>query len=89
QYAYIERLISDVISMNLVTLAIGDNGFMLVYLQIKSRLENNKYVENEFMLPRPPKGKHTVENMAALKPASTIKIDEEEEHEDSGGLDHR
>ncbi|KAH9312094.1 hypothetical protein KI387_027129, partial [Taxus chinensis] len=53
--AYIERLISDVISMKPVRLTIGDNGAMLIYLQLKSKLENKKYVENEFALPGSPK----------------------------------
>ncbi|KAH9325492.1 hypothetical protein KI387_005670 [Taxus chinensis] len=42
------------------------------------------------MLPWPPKGNHTMENVPALNHSVTIKIDEEEEeHEYSGGLDHR
>ncbi|KAH9288987.1 hypothetical protein KI387_033104, partial [Taxus chinensis] len=72
QTAYIERLISDVISMNPVSLAIGDSGVMLVYLQLKPKLENKKYVENDFTLPRLPKGKHMVENMPAPQPTETI-----------------
>ncbi|KAH9327965.1 hypothetical protein KI387_000073, partial [Taxus chinensis] len=51
---------------------------------------NNKYVDNEFMLPGLPKGKHTVENVPAPKPAATLEVDkEEEENEDNGGLNHR
>ncbi|KAH9320398.1 hypothetical protein KI387_044498, partial [Taxus chinensis] len=62
----------------------------LVYLQLKPKLENTKYVENEFTLPGPPKGKHTMENVPTPKPTKTIQVDdEEEEHEDSGGLEHR
>ncbi|KAH9318072.1 hypothetical protein KI387_019841, partial [Taxus chinensis] len=60
--AYIKSLISNVISMELVSLAIGNSGAALVYLQLKPKLENNKYVENEFTLLRSSKGKHTVDN---------------------------
>ncbi|KAH9315547.1 hypothetical protein KI387_024174, partial [Taxus chinensis] len=67
-----------------------DSGATFMCLQLKPRLENNKYVENEFMLPPPPKGKHTMENVPDQKPTVTIQIDEEEEkHEYSRGLDHR
>ncbi|KAH9318042.1 hypothetical protein KI387_019811, partial [Taxus chinensis] len=68
----------------------GDTRYVLVYLQLKPKLENNKYVENESAFPGPPKGKHTMENVLAPKPTATIQVDdEEEEHEDSGGLGHR
>ncbi|KAH9315154.1 hypothetical protein KI387_023781, partial [Taxus chinensis] len=70
-----------------VRLVLGDAEATLVYLQLKPKLENNKYVENEFTLPGPPRG--TVENVPAPKPIETIEVDEEEEHEDSGGLEHR
>ncbi|KAH9310109.1 hypothetical protein KI387_038020, partial [Taxus chinensis] len=51
---------------------------------------NNKYVEGEFALPAPPKGKHTMENILAPEPTEPIEVeDEEEECEDSGGLEHR
>ncbi|KAH9303647.1 hypothetical protein KI387_008051, partial [Taxus chinensis] len=53
-------------------------------------MENKKYVDNDFTLPGPPKGKHTLENVPTLKPKEPIKVDDkEEEHEDSGGLEHR
>ncbi|KAH9307273.1 hypothetical protein KI387_035184, partial [Taxus chinensis] len=44
--AYIERLISDVLSIKLVSLAMGDIVAALVYLQLKPKMENNKYVED-------------------------------------------
>ncbi|KAH9308968.1 hypothetical protein KI387_036879, partial [Taxus chinensis] len=85
--SYIERLISDVINMNPVSLVIGDSGAMLVYLQLKHKLEGNKYVENEFALPRLLKGNHIVENVPAPNPMEPIEVDDEEEgREDSGGL---
>ncbi|KAH9319329.1 hypothetical protein KI387_021098, partial [Taxus chinensis] len=58
--------------MKPVSLAVGDVGAVLVYLQLKPKMENKKYVENEFMLPGPPKGKHTVENVPTPQPAETI-----------------
>ncbi|KAH9321810.1 hypothetical protein KI387_016449, partial [Taxus chinensis] len=80
-------MISDMISMKPVSLVIGDSGAMLIYLQLKPKLEGNKYVENEFALLGPPKGKHTMENVPAPKPTKPIEVDdEEEEHEESGGL---
>ncbi|KAH9324226.1 hypothetical protein KI387_004404, partial [Taxus chinensis] len=52
-------------------------------------MENKKYVEGEFALPAPPKGKHTMENIPSSNPTEPIEVeDEEEEHEDSGGLGH-
>ncbi|KAH9308849.1 hypothetical protein KI387_036760, partial [Taxus chinensis] len=65
-------------------------GVVLVYLQLKPKMENNKYVEGEFTLPAPPKGKHTMGNIPTPKATEPIEVeDEEEEHEDSGGLEHR
>ncbi|KAH9308871.1 hypothetical protein KI387_036782, partial [Taxus chinensis] len=88
--SYVDRLISDIISMKPISLAIEDIGAMLRYLQIKPKIENKKYMENEFALPGPPNGKHTVENMPAPKPTKDIEVDdEEEEREDSGDLEHR
>ncbi|KAH9302140.1 hypothetical protein KI387_013723, partial [Taxus chinensis] len=88
--SYVERIISNVISMNLVRLEIGDIGSMLVYLQLKPKLDNNKYVKNEFALPKKHKGNHTVENVLAPKPIEAIEVDdEEEERDDSDGLEHR
>ncbi|KAH9316800.1 hypothetical protein KI387_044538, partial [Taxus chinensis] len=87
QTANVEKLILDVISMNPVSLEIGDIGAALVYLQLKPKLENKKYVENEFTLLGPPKGKHTMENVPASKPTEPIEVDDkEEEHEDIEGL---
>ncbi|KAH9313325.1 hypothetical protein KI387_028360, partial [Taxus chinensis] len=60
----------------------------LIYLELNPKMDNNKYVENEFVLPRPPKRKHTMENVPAPKPTYVIEVDDEEEDEDSGGLDH-
>ncbi|KAH9287505.1 hypothetical protein KI387_031622, partial [Taxus chinensis] len=53
-------------------------------------MDNKKYVEGEFTLPTPPKGKHTMENIPTPKPIEPMEVeDEEEEREDSGGLEHR
>ncbi|KAH9310301.1 hypothetical protein KI387_044706, partial [Taxus chinensis] len=53
-------------------------------------MENNKYVEDEFTLPAPPKGKHTMENIPTPKPTDPIEVeDEADECEDIGGLEHR
>ncbi|KAH9324188.1 hypothetical protein KI387_004366, partial [Taxus chinensis] len=60
----------------------GDIGAALVYLQMNLNMENNKYVEGEFALPAPPKGKYTMENIPTPKPTKPIEV--EDEHEDSG-----
>lgn len=49
--------------MKPISLAIGDSGVTLIYLQLKPRMENNKYVDNEFMLLGLSKGKQTMENV--------------------------
>ncbi|KAH9296924.1 hypothetical protein KI387_028606, partial [Taxus chinensis] len=65
-------------------------GATLVYLQLKPKMENNKYVEGDFALPAPRKGKNTMENIPTPKPTKKIEVeDEEEEREDSGDLEHR
>ncbi|KAH9310236.1 hypothetical protein KI387_038147, partial [Taxus chinensis] len=87
---YTRRIILEVLNMKHVSLAVADLVAELVYLQLKPKMENNKYVEGEFALPAPPKGKHTMENVPTPKPAEKIKVqDEEEECEDIGGLEHR
>ena len=53
--AYIERLISDILIIKLVHLVVGDVRVALVYLQLNPNRENNKYVENKFVLPGPLK----------------------------------
>ncbi|KAH9301126.1 hypothetical protein KI387_012709, partial [Taxus chinensis] len=86
----IERLISDVLSIKLVLLAMGDVGAALVYLQLKPKMEYNKYVEDEFTLLESPKGKHIMDNIPVPKPIEPIEVkDEKDECEDSGGLEHR
>lgn len=76
--------------MKHVSLEIGDIGATLVYLELKTKREDKKYVENEFTLSGPPKGKYTMENMLAPKTTKSIEVDdEEEEWEDSGDLEHR
>ncbi|KAH9319013.1 hypothetical protein KI387_020782, partial [Taxus chinensis] len=78
-----------VLSIKPVRFPVGDVRAPLVYLQLKPKLENNKYVENEFALPGLPKGKHTMENISVPKPIEIIEVeDEEDESEDSGGLEH-
>ncbi|KAH9306821.1 hypothetical protein KI387_011225, partial [Taxus chinensis] len=87
--AYVERLIYDILSIKPISLEVGDIGLGLVYLQIKPNMENNKYVKGEFTLPAPPKRKHTMENIPGPKPIEPIKVEDDEECEDSGGLEHR
>ena len=70
--AYIERLIFDDINMKQMILAIGKSGASLVYIQLKPNLENGRYVENEFKLPGPPKGKHTIGTLEDEEPILTI-----------------
>lgn len=85
-----KRIISEVLNIKPISFAIVDVGVTLVYLQLKLKMENNKYVEGEFALLAPPKGKHTVEDIPTPNPTELIKVqDEEEECEDSVGLEHR
>ncbi|KAH9315002.1 hypothetical protein KI387_023629, partial [Taxus chinensis] len=87
---YTERKISKVLNIKLISLAIADLGAVLVYLQLKLKMENKKYMEFEFTLLAPHKVKHIMESVPMPKPIEKIEIqDEEEEREDSGGLDHR
>ncbi|KAH9300164.1 hypothetical protein KI387_011747, partial [Taxus chinensis] len=85
---YNENNISDILSTKPETPAIADIGATLIYLQLKPIMENNKYMENDFALLGPPKGKHTVENIPAPRPYEPKQDDEEEdeEHKDIGGL---
>ncbi|KAH9306175.1 hypothetical protein KI387_010579, partial [Taxus chinensis] len=43
--AYIERIISEVLNIKQISLAVVDVGEALVYLQLKLKMEDNKYVE--------------------------------------------
>ena len=63
--SYTERIISEVLNINPISLVVVDVGAALVYLQLNPKIENNKYVENEFVILEPPKGKHTMENILA------------------------
>lgn len=89
--AYNKIFISEILSIKPETLDIGDIGAVRIYLQLKTKMENNKYVENEFALLRPPKGKHTMENIPTPRHSKPMQDDEEEdeEHEDSSGLVRR
>ncbi|KAH9306819.1 hypothetical protein KI387_011223, partial [Taxus chinensis] len=68
--------------------AVTDIGAVLIYLQLKPKMESNKYVENEFVLPGLPKGKHTMENISVPRPSASRQDEEEEDEEieDSGSL---
>lgn len=90
QGTYVERLIYDVLIIKPISFAVGEIRAALMYLQLKLKMENNRYVEGEFTLPTPLKGKHTMENIAASKPIEPIEVeDEEDKHEDSGGFERR
>ncbi|KAH9300870.1 hypothetical protein KI387_012453, partial [Taxus chinensis] len=43
--AYTERIISEVLNINPISLVVEDVGAALVYLQLKPKMENKKYVE--------------------------------------------
>lgn len=88
--AYVERLIFDVLSIKPISLVVGYIRAVPVYLQLKPNMENKKYVEGDFTLLEPPKGKYIMENILVPKPKEPIEVkDEEEECEDSVILDHR
>ncbi|KAH9320538.1 hypothetical protein KI387_015177, partial [Taxus chinensis] len=72
--AYTERIISKVLNIKPISLVVANVGATLVYLQLNLKMENNKYVEGEFTLPAPPKGKHIMENIPVLKPTEPVEV---------------
>ncbi|KAH9327939.1 hypothetical protein KI387_000047, partial [Taxus chinensis] len=56
-----------------------------IYIYLKPKLQNGKYLENEFKLLGLPKGKHI---MGTLEEEDILPVEEEELHEDIGVLEH-
>ncbi|KAH9313057.1 hypothetical protein KI387_028092, partial [Taxus chinensis] len=71
-------------------------GTAKVYIYLKPKLENGKYVENKFKLAEVPKGNHTMDTLHDEENNFPLGEEEEEEEEeeedlkeDNGVLEHR